>query len=294
MQQKQTLVLGGTLVVLLIIAWISGVFDRNPSNVDVPELDLPTSEVTRISVTLPDITFTVEKQGIQWFMRKPVDMPADSATVTRLLNELEDLSLNNRATSNPDRYGIYGIDSTATTVSLTWSDGAEDIVISRQGRDYMSIYVKIGDNPNVYSTNGRVTVSQDLDRWRDRQILDLGTGTVMSARVTRPDDAYEVSLDNGVWMVNGQVGDSLQVTNWFRRFSPLSADGFFDDIPVQILTDSSYRIDFSTSTNTTSSVQAMPAESAIAITSGGSQFTYRVYESRLDQLFPDPSSLTGE
>ena len=294
MQQKQTLVLGGTLVVLLIIAWISGVFDRNPSNIDVPELDLPTSEVTRISVALPDITFTVEKQGIQWFMREPVDMPADSATVTRLLNELEDLSLNNRATSNPDRYGIYGIDSTATTVSLTWSDGAEDIVISRQGRDYMSIYVKIGDNPNVYSTNGRVTVSQDLDRWRDRQILDLGTGTVMSARVTRPDDTYEVSLNSGVWMVNGQPGDSLQVTNWIRRFSPLSADGFFDDIPVQILTDPSYRIDFSTSTNTTSSVQAMPAESAIAITSGGSQFTYRVYESRLNQLFPDPSSLTGE
>ena len=294
MQQKQTLVLGGTLVVLLIIAWISGVCDRNPSYVDVPELDLPTSEVTRISVTLPDITFTVEKQGIQWFMREPVDMPADSATVTRLLNELEDLSLNNRATSNPDRYGIYGIDSTATTVSLTWSDGAEDIVISRQGRDYMSIYVKIGDNPDVYSTNGRVTVSQDLDRWRDRQILDLGTGTVMSARVTRPDDTYEVSLNNGVWMVNGQPGDSLQVTNWIRRFSPLSADGFFDDIPVQILTDPSYRIDFSTSTNTTSSVQAMPAESAVAITLGGSQFTYRAYESRLKQLFPDPSSLTGE
>ena len=294
MQQKQTLVLGGTLVVLLIIAWISGVFDRNPSNVNVPELDLPTSEVTHISVTLPDITLTVEKQGMQWFMREPVDMPADSATIARFLNELEDLSLNNRATSNPNRYSIYGIDSTATTVSLTWSDGAEDIVISRQGRDYMSIYVKIGDNPNVYSTNGRVTVSQDLDRWRDRQILDLGTGTVMSARVTRPDDTYEVSLNSGVWMVNGQPGDSLQVTNWIRRFSPLSADGFFDDIPVQILTDPSYRIDFSTSTNTTSSVQAMPAESAIAITSGGSQFTYRVYESRLNQLFPDPSSLTGE
>ena len=294
MQQKQTLVLGGTLVVLLIIAWISGVFDRNPSNVDVPELDLPTSEVTHISVTLPDIALTVEKQGLQWFTREPVDMPADSATVARLLSELDDLSLDNRVTSNPDRYGIYGIDSTATTVSLSWPDGAEDLVISRQGRDYMSIYVQIGDDPNVYSTNGRVTISQDLDRWRDRQILDLGTRTVMSAQVTRPEDTYEVSLNNGVWMVNGQPGDSLQVTNWIRRFSPLSADGFFDDIPVQILTDSNYRIDFSTSTNTTSSVQATPAESAIAITSGGSQFTYRVYESRLNQLFPDPSSLTGE
>lgn len=294
MRQKQTLVLGGTLVVLLVIAWASGVFDRNPSNVDVPELDLPTSEITHISVTLPDATLTLEKQGLQWFMREPVDMPADSATVVRLLNELESLSLNNRATSNPDRYGIYGIDSTATTVNLTWPDGTENVVISRQGRDYLSIYVKIGEDPNVYSTKGRVTVSQELDRWRDRQILDLGLGTVMSARVTRPDDSYEVSLNNGVWMVDGQPGDSLQVTSWIRRFAPLTADGFFDDIPVQILTDPSYRIDFSTSTNTTSSVQAMPAESAIAITSGGSQFTYRIYESRLAQLFPDPSSLTGE
>ncbi len=294
MRQKQTLVLGGTLVVLLGIAWISGVFDRNPSNVHVPELDLPTSEITQISVTLPDTILTLERRSLRWFMREPVDMPADSATVTRLLNELGDLSLNNRATSNPDRYGIYGIDSTASTVSLTWPGGAEDIVISRQGRDYLSIYVRIGDDPNVYSTKGRVTVNQDMDRWRDRQILDLGIGTVMSARVTRPDHSYEVSLNNGVWMVDGQPGDSLQVTNWIRRFAPLSADGFFDDIPVQVLADPSYRIDFSTNTNTTSSVQAMPAESAIAITSGGSQFTYRVYESRLDQLFPDPSSLTGE
>ena len=294
MRQKQTLVLGGTLVVLLGIAWISGVFDRNPSNVHVPELDLPTSEITQISVTLPDTILTLERRSLRWFMREPVDMPADSATVTRLLNELGNLSLNNQATSNPDRYGIYGIDSTASIVSLTWPGGAEDIVISRQGRDYLSIYVRIGDDPNVYSTKGRVTVNQDMDRWRDRQILDLGIGTVTSARVTRPDHSYEVSLINGVWMVDGQPGDSLQVTNWIRRFAPLSADGFFDDIPVQVLADPSYRIDFSTSTNTTSSVQAMPAESAIAITSGGSQFTYRVFESRLDQLFPDPSSLTGE
>ncbi len=294
MRQKQTLVLGGTLVVLLGIAWISGVFDRNPSNVHVPELDLPTGEITQISVTLPDTILTLERRSLRWFMREPVDMPADSATVTRLLNELGDVSLNNRATSNPERYGIYGIDSTASTVSLTWPGGAEDIVISRQGRDYLSIYVRIGDDPNVYSTKGRVTVNQDMDRWRDRQILDLGIGTVTSARVTRPDHSYEVSLINGVWMVDGQPGDSLQVTNWIRRFAPLSADGFFDDIPVQVLADPSYRIDFSTSTNTTSSVQAMPAESAIAVTSGGSQFTYRVFENRLDQLFPDPSSLTGE
>lgn len=294
MRQKQTLVLGGTLVLLLALAWFSGVFDRNPSNIRVPELDLPTDEATHISVTLPDAELNLEKQGSQWFMRVPVDMPADSATVARALTELGDLSLNNRATSNTDRYGLYGIDSTATTVTLTWPDGSEEIVISRQGRDYMSIYVRIGDDPNVYSTNGRVTINQDPERWRDRRVVDLGMGTVTSARVTRQGVSYEVSLEGGIWMVDDQPGDSLQVTNWLRRFAPLNADGFFDDLPVQVLTDASYRVDLSTSMNTTVSIQAMPAESAVALVSGGGQFTYRVFESRLDQIFPGPESLLGQ
>ena len=294
MRQKQPLVLVGALALLLVLAWFSGVFDRNPSNIRVPELNLPIDEVTQISVVLPDTELNLEKQGMQWFMRAPVDMPADSVTVARLLTELGDLSLNNRATSNTDRYELYGIDSTATTVTLTWPDGSEEIVISRQGRDYMSIYVHIGDDPNVYSTNGRVTVNQDPERWRDRRVVNLGMGTVTSARVMRQGVSYEVSLDGGTWMVDDQPGDSLQITNWLRRFAPLNADGFFDDLPTQILTDASYRVDLSTSVNTTVSIRAMPAESAVALVSGGGQFTYRVFESRLDQLFPEPESLSAQ
>ena len=294
MRQKQTLVLGGTLVVLLVLAWFSGVFDRNPSNIRVPELDLPTDEVTYISIALPDTELNLEKQGAQWFVRAPVDMPADSAAVARVLTELGDLSLNNRATSNTDRYALYGIDSTATTVTLTWPDGSEEIVISRQGRDYMSIYVRIGDDPNVYSTNGRVTINQDPERWRDRGVVDLGMGTVTSARVTRQDVSYEVSFDGSAWMVDDQPGDSLQITNWLRRFAPLNADGFFDDLPVQVLTDASYRVDFSTSMNAPVSIQAMHAESAVALVSGGGQFTYRIFESRLDQIFPERESLLAQ
>ncbi len=291
MRQRQTLVLGGTLVLLLAIAWFSGVFDRNPTSIRLPDLDLPMDEVTHMSVLLPDVKLDLEKQDSKWFVRAPVDMPADSSTIDRVLTELSDLSLNNRATSNTDRYEIYGIDSTATTVMLTWPDGSEEIVISRQGRDYMSIYVRIGEDPNVYSTNGRVTINQDPERWRDRRVVDLGMGTITSAQVKRQDVSYEVFLEGETWMIDGQPGDSLEITNWLRRFAPLSADGFFDDLPVQILTDSSYRIDFSTNTNTTVSLQAMPADLAVALALSGGQHTYRVFESKLDQLFPERNSL---
>jgi len=295
MRKKQTLlVLGGTLIVLLPIAWLSGVFDRNPSNIRVPEVNFPMDEVMQVSVALPDAELNLEKQGTQWFVREPVNMLADSATVARTLNELGDMSLNARVTSNPDRYPLYGIDSTATTVTLIWPDGSEKIVISRQGRDYMSVNVRIGEDSNVYSTNGRVTINQDPERWRNRKIVNINASTVTAARVLRQGTSYEVSLLDGVWMINDQPGDSLQIANWLRRFAPLNADGFFDDLPAQILSDASYRIDLSTNLNTTTSIQAMRAESAVALTSGENQFTYRVFESRLDQLFPDTESLLGK
>ncbi len=292
MRQKQTLGLGITLVVLLGIAWLSGVFERNPSSITVPELNLPVDEISMISVALPDTEFQLGKIDSRWYMREPVDMLADSTTIGQVFDDLEDLSLNNRVTSNPDRYGVYGIDSSATTITLTWPDGSKEMVISRQGRDFQSIFVRIGEDPNVYSTNGRVTITQDLDRWRDRTILNTTGSSVTSARVVRENSSYAVSLETGVWMVDGQPGDSLQITNWLRRFAPLNADGFFDDIPVQALADNgSYRVDLSTNMNTTQSIQAMPAESALALVPGGGQFTYRVFESRLDQLFPERESL---
>ncbi|MCY4171723.1 MAG: DUF4340 domain-containing protein [Bacteroidetes bacterium] len=294
MRKNRNLILGVAFVLLALIAWISGVFDQNPSNIQVPEVNLPIDEVTQMSVALPDSRIELEKEGGQWFVRQPIDILADSSTVSRALNELGELSLNNRVTSNESRYGIYGIDSTATTVTLSWPDGSEEFVISRQGRDFSSIFVRIGDRPEIYATNGRVTINQDPERWRNRMVINPNSGMITSARVVDQGMAYEVSLINDIWMVDDQVGDSLVITNWLRRFSPLNADGFFDDLPPQILSDANYRLDLTTNLNTTLSLQAMPAESDVALIHSGKQYTYRIFESRLDQLFPDRESLIAQ
>lgn len=294
MKQKQLIMLVGALVVLLGMAWLADVFERNPSNIKVPSVDIPFDEVQALTVKLPDDTLELELQNGQWMMRRPVDTKADSATVARFLRELSDMTLDTRATSNPDRYGVYGMDSTASSITLQWAAGTEEIMISRQGRDYLSIYARVGEDPTVYSTNGRVTVTQDISRWRDRLMTRINPAGVRLVRVVRPDDSYEVALSDGTWMINDALGDSLQVANWLRRFNPLNADGFFDDIPSQILTDSSYRIEITMTTGATTALHGLPYESALAMTVSGARFTYRVYESRLDQLFPSLESLTED
>ena len=294
MRQNRLIILAGALVVLLGIAWLAGVFERNPSNIRVPDLEFPDGQVVSFTLALPDESMEFEHQALGWYMRSPVSMLADTVTVSRFLTDLRGVTLNTRATSNPDRYGIYGIDSTAAHVTLRWADGdSVQLSLSQQGRDYASIYVLIEGDPNVYSTNQRVTITRDASRWRDRLVLRTEPATVAMLQVSRPDETYEVTRQGNLWLVNDTPADSMQVTNWLRRFNPLNADGFFDDIPPQVLTDAGYRIDI-TSTSGTNSLHGLSHESALALTTGGGQFTYRVFESRTDQLFPAIETLLGQ
>ena len=293
MSQKRLIWLAGTLVVLLGIAWLAGVFERNPSNIRVPEFELATDQITSFTLALTSDTLEFEQQAGVWYMRRPVSMPADSLTVSRFLSDLGNVTINTKATSNPDRYAIYGIDSTAATVTLRSADGTRQITFSQQGRDYSSIFVLVEDDPTVYSTNQRVTVTRDVSRWRDRLVLRTDPLTMASIRVVRPDGDYQATRQNNAWLIDGAPADSMQVANWLRRFNPLNADGFFDDIPPQVLGDASYKIEI-TSSSGTNALHALPHESALALVTGGGQFTYRLFESRLDQLFPEAGTLLGE
>ena len=293
MNQKRLIWLAGTLFVLLGIAWLAGVFERNPSNIRVPDFELAASEINSFTLALSADTLEFERQAGIWYMRRPVSMLADSLTVSRFLTDLAEVTLNTRATSNPDRYGIYGIDSTAATVILDMENGSRQITFSQQGRDYSSIFVLLEDDPTVFSTNQRVTVTRDIGRWRDRRVMRIDPASMTSLRVFRPEGGYEVTRGPDIWLVDGTPADSMQVANWLRRFDPLNADGFFDDIPPQVLGDAAYRIEITTVAGT-NSLQGLPHESALALVAGGGPFTYRLFESRLDQLFPEAGTLLGE
>ena len=294
MQQKQLLILAGVLVGLLGIAWIAGVFDRNPSSISVPELDIPVDEVTEITLIVSEDTLSLVRQATQWLVHSPVESEADSNTVGQFLRQLSLMQLDKLATSNPDRYGLYGIDGTGSEVHLTWPNGEETLVLARQGADYQSIYVRVGDDPNVYATTGRVNVTQDTDRWRKREVLRMDAGALASVNVVRPEGNYTVTRGRNTWMIDGIPLDSVQVTTWLRRFAPLNGDGFFDDLPPQVIMDASHRIDFVTDAGTTTSLHVMQHDDALAVAPGGGRFTYRLYESRREQLFPELSTLLGE
>ena len=294
MKQRQLLYLGGGFAVLLLV-WLLFIRDTNPTTLaSLPTVDVPTDKIQRLIVGYPADTIEVERQGTRWLMTRPVTAVADSSAVSRLLQQIGDMELDAPVTGDVARHSYYGIDSTAARIRATWDDESFELTVSRQGPDYQSVYVRIGEDSEIYQTRQRITVQQNADRWRDRGIMNISSAAVQSASVSRPEGTYEITRTEAGWNLDGQAADSLAVENWLRRFALFNADGFFDDIPKQVLNDTAHQIRFIYTTGTADQLNLMPHDDALAIVSSAQDPTYRLLESRLDSYFPDPSTFLSE
>ncbi len=294
MKQQQLLFLGSSFVLLLLV-WLLFIRDTNPTTIArMPTVEVPSSAVHKLTVEFPADTVVVERQGAQWIMSRPVRAVADSNTVSGLVRQLSEMRLDAPVTDDPDRHAYYGFDSTAAQVHVEWDDGSLHLTVSRQGPDYQSVYVQLGDEPRIYSTRRRITVQQNTDRWRDRRIMNLVTASVQSVAVTLPTDSYLITRTDTGWDVDEEAADSVSVENWLRRFSLFNADGFYDDIPKQVLQDALYSISFTYQVGTTDRLTLMQTEDALALSSSAKEPTYRVIASRLETYFPDRSTFAAE
>jgi len=245
MKQKPLILLLATLIVLLGLAYLTGVFERDASTVDVPDVEIPAEALEQVRIEAPEHTWALQRQGTRWLLTEPVQERTDSAAVARFVRDLGALELESVASNNPERYARYGVDSTASVVSVSWADGARRLVVGNQGPDFQSIYVRLDDDPRVYLTRGRLTVPDDLDRWRDKTIIKLPRASVASVVVEGPEHAFEVHQGPGGWQLVEQndeaPADSAAVTQWLGRFATMRADGFTSAETGRIVWDSKSR-----------------------------------------------------
>ena len=209
------------------------------------------------------------------------------------------LELESVASNHPERYARYGVDSTASVVSASWADGARRLVVGNQGPDFQSVYVRLDDDPRVYLTRGRLTVPDDLDRWRDKTIVKLPPPSVASVVVEGPEHAFEVHQGPGGWQVVEQndaaPADSAAVAQWLGRFATMRADGFIDDLPAAVVREiARYRLVFTTTAGATEIIQLLERDDDLAVTNAARNITYRLRTSRLQTYVPDPASLLSD
>ncbi len=290
MKQRQLIWLGGALVLLLVIAYFTGVFDGEFSTLDVPHVEIPTEAVTSIEASGADLDVAIEKRNGTWFLTRPLDAAADSSTVAQVLDDLSALEFRNVVSTHPERHGRYGVDSAATELTVAWEGGSRVIVIGNPNAG--SNYVRLGGDAAVYRSGQRLRVPDSVDDWRDKTIIDLSPDQITKVSIVGPDRSVELERRTDLWTLTNagepMQADSAAMQRYLDRFHPMLADGFVDQAPMP--SDSSTTIRFGLSSGAERRLELTPAEDDYAVLVDGGETVFRLRSFRLSQIAPEASS----
>lgn len=175
MPSRRLRLLVAIFAALLVVAYASGAFERDPSTVDVPTVDIPADRLERLELSgaLDAVLVRIDSA---WHLVEPYEAAADSAAVARFVTSLGGLALASLVSTNPERHARYGLDSTATRVEVTWEDGSATLEVSTRGPDWRSSYVRWADGPGVYATQARVALPASVEAMTARKDAGSPTG----------------------------------------------------------------------------------------------------------------------
>ena len=302
MQQRQLVWLIGALVLLLLIAFVSGTFNKNISTIDVPELSFSGDSIERMTIQSSDTTSIVlARQQGQWTLTEPIATQADSLIVTRLTNNLGDLELESVVSTNPEKYNDFGVGDLAQSLIVSDSEGSEHtLTIGNSGPDFQSMYVRLANDPRVFLTSGRVNLPPDVDTWRDKTIFNIPALAHQSIAVTRSDETYEVRNTGSEWEVQSEddastAADSAKVLQWLTRFSPLKAIGFSDQMDIATLKESAtHQLHFTDQGGAVRTMWILESDTDVFATTSEQAHIYRLTKSMLPMYVPESNSLLDE
>lgn len=289
MKQRQIIWLGGVLAFLILIALLTGVFGTDFSTVDVPELAVPAEEVTGIEASAPEWSVDLAREDGVWRLTAPIEAPADSAAVVRLLDDIGDFELRNVVSTNPERYARYGVDSAATRLTLNLNGESRTLLVGESGGS--SSYVRIGDDEAVYQTDRRLRVPNTVDDWRDKRIVDVSPDQIARLSIVGPNRFVVLERGDGSWSMmdagEPMEADSARVRRYLDRFNPLSADGFFETAPAE--SDSSFTVRIETGEGAERRIELSPSGDDIAARVDGGEAVFRIRGYRMSQVVPEAS-----
>ena len=300
MQQKQLIWLAGSLLILLTLAFISGTFDNEISTVDVPALSISSEQIENFEIVTSDSSiYMLSKIQGKWKITAPVESAADSLTVARFTENLDDLRLESVVSTNPQKYETYGVGPAGKHVNITWGRNKKTFYIGENGPDFQSFYVRLGNDPRVFLSNGRLNLPENLDTWRDKTVINLPEAQIDRIAVSLPGDNYEVVRSGTSWLLNEDdettAADSTKVTTWLRRFTPLKANAFLDDLTAaDVKAEATHQIHFSVPGGSTQTLWALDEEAQLAGVVSGKNATFRLTSTLLSSYFPAPEDLAED
>jgi hypothetical protein len=129
-------------------------------------------------------TVTVHKQGEQWTVAERAEYPADVPKLRKLLLVLSDAKIREEKTSNPENYGIIGVEdpaqpgATGAQIELTAQDGKHDVIVGKSAGE--GNFVRRAGEKTSYIVEPGISVEAEPRYWIDTHLLDIAADKIQS------------------------------------------------------------------------------------------------------------------
>jgi len=237
MKNKRLVLLGLAFVLLVIVAFVvmemPGERSALPGDVS-PLVDIDTAAISKVEIVAPSYRVTLAKQGTDWHVEMPVTDRADQASVASLISEIAALRSRSIVSTNPEKRGLFHVDSTGTTVSASGADTPPvTLVIGKMGASYTETYVRLAESDEVHLVNASLTFvsNRGVNGWRDKAIVLVPREEIRRVTYRYGDTTFALEFQDSLWVVGGEIADDALVSALLASLADVQADDFLEPAP---------------------------------------------------------------
>ena len=246
MKTKNLTILAAVVVALL--AYIV-LFERHQPTSDEKRRDadkvlqgLETDDVTGLLVVGVDGQVRLEKVGDDWWLREPLDYPADATTVSSTLSSLAGLSADRRLAVDEVDTSEFGLDAPEAEVTLSMADGSdvsfvvgEEMSLGSKRPIRLAASTEIAITPGWFMTD----LGREIDDWRSREVTGVQSDQVASIEIEAGEDTIRAVRIGDAWRLLSpmeDVGDRDHLEALVSDLGALRIEEFLDgEIDTSVL-----------------------------------------------------------
>jgi hypothetical protein len=198
--------------------------------------------IVGLDLVFPDREIALKKGDKGWRLTKPVDAPADEATVKALVSTLADAEIQKTLDEAPADPAAFGLDKPTPLATVTLSSGTAPppVAVGKNTTIGGKTYVRKGNEPKVYLTASSLNLglNKQVKDLRDKQILVFQDDDVQRVDIAADGGGTTalVRKDKDSWTVQpgDKPADLTEVRSYLSTLRTTRATDFPDDAPADL------------------------------------------------------------
>ena len=240
MKNKRLLLLGLAFVLLVIAAFVVMEMPGERSTMPdggYPLVGIDSAGVSKVEIIAPSYRVLLVKHGAEWLLESPIPDRANQSSAASLIGEVASLRSRSIVSTNPEKRGLFQVDSTGTKVTVYAAETQPvTLVIGKMGGSYTETYVRLLESDEVHLVNASLAFigNRGANGWRDKAIVQVPREEIRSVTYRYGDTTFALEFKDSLWIVGGDPADDALVDALLASLADVQADEFLEPAPTPV------------------------------------------------------------